>query len=147
LESAAASLAAMALRIKGLFVMSGTNLVFDTCAVIKLLDRQHNPPLSGINVDEARLLTSVIVRMELLSKRNLSGDEARDIREFLDDLIIVPLDEAVEQKAVEIRRATSVKLPDCIIAATSVVLDAILLTDDDQLLNLSWPGLRTRAVL
>jgi predicted nucleic acid-binding protein len=127
--------------------MNGTNIVFDTCAVIKLLDRQHDLRSLGINIDEARLLTSVIVRMELLSKRNMPGDEEQDIQEFLDDLIIVPLDEAVEQKAVEIRRTTSVKLPDCIVAATSIVLNAILLTDDDHLLNLSWPGLRTHPVL
>jgi len=79
----------MALRIKELYVMNGTNIVFDTCAVIKL----------------------------------------------------------VEQKAIEIRRSTSVKLPDCIVAATSIILDAILLTDDKHLLNLSWPGLRTLHIL
>ena len=126
--------------------MNGTNIVFDTCAIIKLLDRQYDLQKLEINVDEARLLTSVIVRMELLSKRNLPGNEERDIREFLNDLIIVPLDEDVEQKAIEIRRATSVKLPDSIIAATSIVLNAILLTDDDHLLNLSWPGLRTQHI-
>jgi predicted nucleic acid-binding protein len=80
--------------------------------------------------------------MEWLSKRDMAEDEERDIRDFLDDLIVVPLDEAVEQTPVAIRRAASVKLPDCIIAAASIVLDAILLKDDDQLLRLSWPGLR-----
>jgi predicted nucleic acid-binding protein len=127
--------------------MSGTNIVFDTCAIIKLLDKHYDMASLGFRVDEARLLTSVIVRMELLSKRDMAEDEERDIRDFLDDLIVVPLDEAVEQTAVAIRRATSVKLPDCIIAATSIVLDAILLTDDDHLLRLSWPGLRAVNIL
>jgi predicted nucleic acid-binding protein len=127
--------------------MNGTNIVFDTCAVVKLLDRQYDLLSLGINVDEARLLTSVIARMELLAKRDMGEDEERDIREFLDDLIVAPLDDAVEQTAVAIRRATAVKLPDCIIAATSIILNAVLLTDDDQLLNLSWPGLRTQNIL
>jgi len=122
--------------------MNGTNIVFDTCAVIKLLNRQYDLSTLGINVDGARLLTSVIVRMELLAKPNLPAGEERDIREFLNDLTVVPLDEAVEQKAVEIRRSTSTKLPDSIVAATAVVLNAILLTDDDRLLKLSWPGLK-----
>ena len=52
----------------------------------------------------------------------------------------------IEQKAIEIRRTTQLKLPDCIVAATSIVLDAVLLTDDDALFNLSWPGLRMRNV-
>ena len=120
--------------------MSGTNVVFDTCAVIKLLNRQYDLLTLGIDVDGARLLTSVIVRMELLAKPNLPVNEERSILEFLNDLTVVPLDEAVERKAVEIRRATSTKLPDSIIAATAILLNAILLTDDDDLLRLSWPG-------
>ena len=36
---------------------------------------------------------------------------------------------------------------DCIVAATSIILDAILLTDDRNLLNLSWPGLQTQSIL
>jgi len=126
--------------------MNGTNLVFDTCAVVKLLDQQYDLFSLGINVDEARLLTSVIVRMELLSKRNMSSNEENDILEFLDDVIVVPLNEAIEQKAIEIRRATSIKLPDCIVAATSIILNAVLLTDDRHLLDLSWPNLRTQNI-
>jgi len=132
--------------IKGLSVMNGTNLVFDTCAVVNLLNQQYDLQILGIDIDEAQLLTSVIVRMELLSKRNMTDNEELDIREFLDDLIIVPLDEAIEQKAIEIRRAVAIKLPDCIVAATSIILNAILLTDDRHLLNLSWPGLRTQNI-
>jgi predicted nucleic acid-binding protein len=126
--------------------MNGTNLVFDTCAVVKLLDQQYDLYSLGINVDEAQLLTSVIVRMELLSKRNMTDREELDIQEFLDDLIVVPLDEEIEQKAIEIRRVTPVKLPDSIVAATSIILNAVLLTDDHHLLNLSWPGLRTQNI-
>ena len=125
--------------------MNRTNIVFDTCAVIRLLNRQYDVSTLGIDIDEAKLLASVVVRMELLAKPDLPVDEERHIREFLNDLTIVPLDEAVEQKAVEILRATSTKLPDSIIAATAIVLDAILLTDDAKLLQLSWPGLRLRS--
>jgi hypothetical protein len=127
--------------------MSGTKIVFDTCAIIKLLDQQYDLLPLGINIDEGNLLTSVIVRMELLSKKNLLDDEERDIRKFLDDLIVVPIDETIEKMAIEIRRATSVKLPDCIVAATSIVFDAILLTDDNHLLNLSWSGFRAQNIL
>jgi len=127
--------------------MSGTNIVFDTCAVIKLIDQQYDLSAIGLNIDEAQLLSSVIVRIELLSKRNMQDDEERDIREFLDYLTIVPIDEEIEKKVIEIRRATSVKLPDCIVVATAIVLNAVLLTDDHHLLNLSLPGLRTQNIL
>ena len=84
--------------------------------------------------------------MELLSKRQMQGEEKRRIFGFLDDLAVIPLNERIEQKAIEIRRTTQLKLPDCIVAATSIVLGAVLLTDDNALFNLSWPGLRARNV-
>jgi len=136
----------MASHTKELFVMNGTNLVFDTCAVIKLLDRKYELSSLGIDTDEVQLFTSVIVRMELLSKRNMSNNEEKDILEFLDALTVIPLNETIEKKAIEIRRAASIKLPDSIVAATSIILDAILLTDDQHLLELSWSGLRTQNI-
>ena len=133
---------------KGPSAMSGINVVFDICAIIRLLERRDDLAALGLDmgIGGVRFLTSVIVRMELLAKRGLSADDERYIRKFLADLVVAPLDEAVEQKAVEIRRATSLKLPDSIVAATAIVLDAILLTSDERLLNLSWKGLQTRSI-
>ena len=135
------------MRIKGLSAMNGTKIVFDTCAVIKLLDAQYDLPSLGINVDEAQFFTSVIVRMELLSKKQMTSDEERGILDFLGDLAVIPLNEDIEKKAIELRRSTKLKLPDSIVAATSIVLDAILLTDDEHLLSLSLPGLKTQSIL
>ena len=126
--------------------MNGIKILFDTCAVIKLLDEQYDLPSLGINVDEAEFFTSVIVRMELLSKRQMMDFEVRGILEFLDHLIVIPLTEQIENKAVELRRSTKLKLPDSIVAATSIVLDATLLTDDKHLLDLSWHGLRMQHI-
>jgi predicted nucleic acid-binding protein len=126
--------------------MNGTNLVFDTCAVIKLLDQKYELSSLGIDIEKVQLITSVIVRMELLSKRNMSDNEEKDILEFLNALTVIPINETIEKKAIEIRRATSIKLPDSIVAATSIVLNAVLLTDDKHLLDLSWPGLRTQNI-
>jgi predicted nucleic acid-binding protein len=126
--------------------MNGNRVFFDTCAVINLLNQKYVLSSLGIDIDEAQLLTSVIVRMELMSKRDMSKDEEKDILEFLDDIIVVPIDKEIEQKAIEIRRATPFKLPDCIVATTSIILNAVLLTDDRHLLNFSWPGLRTQQI-
>jgi len=126
--------------------MNGTKIVFDTCAVVKLLDQQYDLPSLGINVDQAQFFTSAIVRMELLSKKQMTSNEERSILEFLNHLAVIPMSENIEKKAVELRRNTSLKLPDCIVVATSIILDAVLLTDDRHLLNLSWPGLRTQNI-
>ncbi|MDR2898534.1 MAG: type II toxin-antitoxin system VapC family toxin [Spirochaetaceae bacterium] len=126
--------------------MNGIKIVFDTCAVIKLLNRQYDIASLGIDIDEASLFTSVIVRMELLSKRNMSSDEEQGIVTFLDDLTVIPLNEVIQQKAIALRQNTSLKLPDSIVAATAIVLDAVLISDDNHLLSLSWSGLQTQRI-
>jgi predicted nucleic acid-binding protein len=136
----------MVLHTKEQSGMNGNNFFFDTCAVINLLNQKYDLSSLGIDIDKAQLLTSVIVRMELLSKRGMSNNEERDIFEFLDALTVIPLNETIEKKAIEIRRAASIKLPDSIVAATSIISNAILLTDDKDLLSLSWPGLRTQRI-
>ena len=127
--------------------MNGTNIVIDANAVIHLIDQRCDFAALGLNIDEGRLFTSVIVRMELLSKRDMQDDEEQDIKDFLEDLTIIPLSEEIERTAIALRRAGSLKLPDCIVAATAIVLDALLLTNDDHLLKLSWPGLRTQRIV
>jgi predicted nucleic acid-binding protein len=67
--------------------------------------------------------------------------------DFLNDLAVIPLNENIEKKAIELRRSTKLKLPDSIVAATSIILDAILLTDDEHLLSLSLPDLKTQSIL
>jgi len=84
--------------------------------------------------------------MELLSERNISSNEEKDILEFLDSLTIVPLSESIEKQTITLRRNTNLKLPDCIVAATSIVLNAVLLTDDHHFLDLSWPNFRTQNI-
>jgi predicted nucleic acid-binding protein len=121
-------------------VTSGTKIVFDTCAVIKLLDGVYSLASLGEDIDKALQFTSVIARMELLAKPDIQPDEEKDIRLFLSGMPIIPLDEVIEEEAIKIRKSTKIKLPDCIIAATAVILGAVLLTDDPQLVKLPWPG-------
>jgi predicted nucleic acid-binding protein len=56
--------------------------------------------------------------------------------------MVVPLFDAIERTAVSVRRKGSPrpKLPDSIVAATAVVLEAQLITTDDKLRRLLWPG-------
>ena len=125
---------------------SGIKIVFDTCAVIKLLKGDYELSSLGIDVNEVCPYISVITRMELTAKADIKSEEEMVICNFITDVTVFPLDDSVERKAIEIRRATKLKLPDCIIAATAIVLDAVLITDDPHLLNLSFPGYIVKAI-
>jgi predicted nucleic acid-binding protein len=92
---------------------------------------------------------SVITEMELFAAPFLTPKQEQIRRDFLNELIIVPLNERIKQEAIRIRRCGKprLKLPDAIIAATAVILDATLVINDSTMLKLTWPGLRTLAAL
>jgi predicted nucleic acid-binding protein len=127
--------------------MNGTKIIFDTCAAILFLKGEYEPTSLGFDIDKAKQYISVITRMEIMAKRNMTPEEEQVIHDFIADVTVVPLDETVEQKAIELRRSTKLKLPDCIVAATAIILDAVLLTADDHLLCLSWPGFQTQNII
>jgi len=125
--------------------MTDSCLVLDTNAVIFLTNRDNVIPDDLKNeLNESELFISVITRMELAAKQ-VKPEEEESIRDFIADVTVSPLDEEVEHKAVEIRRTTKIKLPDCIVAATAIVLDAVLVTNDKHLLHLSRPDFNVKA--
>lgn len=77
--------------------------------------------------------TSVISKLELLSFPSLSEVEASKLKAILSRIDVVQLEESIQDKAVEIRRMTSLKLPDSIISATALTNDRTLVTNDDKL--------------
>jgi predicted nucleic acid-binding protein len=91
----------------------------------------------------AELYASVITEMEILSYHLITVEQERRARLFLDQVTIVPLDEKVKSVAIALRRNARLKLPDAIVAAVAVVVDAILVTSDHRLAEQGWPGLRT----
>jgi predicted nucleic acid-binding protein len=128
--------------------MAESRFVLDTNAIIFLTTRDNTIPYElRETVDEADLFTSVIVEMELFAKPDLPQEEEERLRSFLTDRVpVVDLDNAIKKETIALRRSTKIKLPDCIIVATSIIMDAVLLTQDDKLLRLAWPGFRVRDI-
>ena len=73
---------------------------------------------------------SVITEMELLSFPRISPQELSNLQLLLSRCIIIPMDNDIKNKAILIRRAYGTKLPDAIVAATSVCNHLPLLTAD-----------------
>lgn len=65
-------------------------------------------------------------------------------RGLLASLHRVEVDAPVRETAIRLRRERRLKLPDAVIAASALVVDAVLLTNDRQLLSL--PGLRSQSL-
>jgi predicted nucleic acid-binding protein len=63
---------------------------------------------------------------------------------LLDDIVIILPDIEIVETAIQIRRKRpTLKLPDAVIAASAIALNAILVTNDDDILKFTFPGLRT----
>jgi hypothetical protein len=75
--------------------------------------------------------------MELLGFPGLAKEEEVAILEFLQNCLVLFVDEAIEQEAIRLRRTNQCKLPDTIVVATAQVHQLILLTLDQRLKNLS----------
>jgi predicted nucleic acid-binding protein len=78
--------------------------------------------------DEA-LRISVITKIELLG---YNSDEAEEVKmlEFLKYSNIIPLTEDLVERTITIKKAIKIKTPDAIIAATALVNDFTLITNN-----------------
>jgi predicted nucleic acid-binding protein len=128
--------------------MTKSRFVLDTNAVIFLTTRGNVIP-SGLEheLDDADLFISAITEIELFAKPELPPGEEENLRAFLADRIsIIDLTGEIKKKTIALRRTARHKLPDCIVAATAIVLNAALLTADAGLLRLEWPGFIARNI-
>ncbi len=68
--------------------------------------------------------------MELFGKKGLSEAEVTEINYLLDSCFIAEINPQIKQITKNLLQKVSVKLPDAIVAATSLYLDLPLLTAD-----------------
>ena len=112
--------------------MSQALIVLDTnVALYYLGGRLINPLPAG------QYFVSVITEIELLSYPNLSSEEEVLIRDFLTNVTVVGLDSNIKDLAIALRKTYRLKLPDAVVAATANFLNAMLLTNDIKLTNLT----------
>ena len=107
--------------------MNGVNFLIDTNVCLYLLS--GNKTIAEI-LDGNNLFISFITQLELLSFHNLTDDEKSTIHSFIDDCIVIDLNEDIKEFVVILRSKHKIKLPDSIIAATSVYFDIPFITAD-----------------
>jgi len=118
------------------------DFVLDTNVIIDHLKGLEPAGRLLTQISRPHLLASVITRLELMSFDGLIINEERQIVEFLRHVVIVPLNDYVEQAAIQLRRREHLKVPDAIIAATALVTDSTLITNDHKLMSLQGSELK-----
>lgn len=99
--------------------------VFDTNALVAIAQgRQAVDPL------QIRVAISIISKIEILSWPSLNNEQRSELRRILGAMDVIQIDQAVEDQAIDIRMNRHLKLPDALIAATALSLQAPLVTND-----------------
>jgi predicted nucleic acid-binding protein len=101
--------------------------LLDTNAVIYLVNGRLSFPLP-----EGKYSISIITEIELLSFSDLSAEEEKRVLDLLLVLDRIQITDNVRDQAILLRRKNRLKLPDAVIAATAMTLQATLLTNDQS---------------
>lgn len=80
------------------------------------------------NIFDNTFYISVINKIELLGFSDITKKEELKFQELINAANILELDEVVVKKTIEIRKHYKIKLPDAIIAATSMVYELTLIS-------------------
>jgi len=117
--------------------MNGNKIFLDTNAIVSVL--KGNSLLHSKIKDADWVGASIISQIEFLSFKDLSGDDRDLFYNFsrrIDIIGINKTDEELISKIISLRNSYKIKLPDAVIAATSSLHGAVLLTADKELLKI-----------
>jgi len=73
-------------------------------------------------------IISVITHIEVLGFAAIEKEEKQKLKSFLSFAHIIPLDLHVSAKTIELKQQHRIKLPDAVIAATTLLYGYVLLT-------------------
>lgn len=109
--------------------MNGNRFVLDTNAVLYLLGGK----IISTDIPDGEFFVSIITELELLSYPLLSNSEEQTVKKFLNEITVIELSKELKEESISLRKKYSLKLPDSIIAATALILNASLITRDKRL--------------
>ncbi|HEU5289132.1 MAG TPA: type II toxin-antitoxin system VapC family toxin [Cyclobacteriaceae bacterium] len=107
--------------------MNGIDLFVDTNILVNLAEgkKEVDRYLEGNN-----LFVSVITEIELLGWHKITNQQKGFFQMLLNDCTIVGLTKPVKDLAIELKQKHKIKLPDSVIAASTIHLEIPLLTLD-----------------
>lgn len=109
--------------------MNGNNFLLDTNIVLYLLGGDK---ILARLLDNKMPYLSFITEMELLSSGKITSGQEKQVKDFLKESSVIEMNKEIKHSAIHIRRASGLKLPDSIIAATAIFLNVPLLTADTE---------------
>lgn len=117
-------------------------IFLDASAVMYLASEQGGEAINSLEQRNQELACSEVVRLEVLGFPGLSTSDKRQLQRFLMACRLMPVDEAIINRAITLRQAQTMQSIDAIVAATALEHDGELWTtngrDFSQIAGLRW---------
>lgn len=124
--------------------MNGNKIFLDTNIVIYILlwNKEY------INkIFDKEIYVSFISKLEVLAYNFDSIDDELKAIDFFTNTFKIDLNENIENLVILLKKKYKIKLPDCIILATSIFYNIDLLTNDENLLKIYNSVLSDKEIL
>ncbi|MEY4929579.1 MAG: hypothetical protein RI909_303 [Bacteroidota bacterium] len=109
--------------------MNGNSVILDTNIVLYLLNGDQ--VLSEL-LNQKKLYLSFISQLELLGFKGITAKQQTEINKFIQECIVIDINEEIKQEVILLRKKSKLKLPDCIVLATARFLSLPLITSDQD---------------
>ena len=106
--------------------MSGNKYLLDTNILLYLVGKKI--PVDALPMGAFSI--SFVTELEVLSYPSITPQEEQQLKRFLQDIPIVDITAEIKERTIDLRKKYNLRLPDAIIAATTLELDATLVTND-----------------
>lgn len=104
--------------------------LIDTNVIIDYMgERFPDPVLDFIdNIINSTFFLSIINKIEFLGFQYLSSNEEKQFQSLIKASNIILLHDGIVDETIALRKKYSIKLPDAIVAASAISIDAVLIT-------------------
>ncbi|MDR2206921.1 MAG: type II toxin-antitoxin system VapC family toxin [Flavobacteriaceae bacterium] len=106
--------------------MNGIDFLADTNFLIHV---HEGNPLAEPFLDY-NFATSYISEIELLGVFSINKTQQKALRELLEDCIIIEMNQQIKELCIKLKQKYKIKIPDAIIAASSIIYGLPLITSD-----------------
>jgi predicted nucleic acid-binding protein len=95
---------------------------------------------------ECEIFTTLVSEIETLAKPGMTREEETEARTVLSCFKRVEIDDTIRDLTIQIRRTKKLLLPDALIAASAISLNAAVLSNDPHLRDYQRDGYKVRAI-
>jgi len=106
--------------------VNGNRFLLDTNILLYLIGKKI--PVDAL--PEGEFSVSFITELEVLSYSSITPHEEQQLKRFLHNIPVIDISAEIKGFTINLRKKYNLRLPDAIIAATALQINATLITND-----------------